>query len=277
MRIQLRLGLLVAGILLAAACSSEPKQTQPVTSKADTGTSTAPPARDVEQRNNALVRVINTVPGNTSFDVFADDQKIFDKVNFKGVTPYKELSNTRHTFRIRMAGQDKAAPLAENSEGLSGGRHYTVVVMPGTNDKTTMSVINDNITPPPADKAQVRVIHAAPDVGEVDVVDKQANKKLFSGVNFEKGTNYMNVDPAKTTLEVRSEGQDKPILTVPNANFERGRFYTIVVAGHAMGNQKLQAVLVEDQLGNEASASTQQNPPAKSENGKMVKTKSSSY
>ncbi len=277
MRTQLKLGLLVSALLLAAACSKEPKQTQPVTSKTDAGTSTAPPAREVEQRNNALVRVINTVPGNTSFDIYADDQKVFDKVNFKSVTPYKELSNTRHTFRIRQAGQDKAEPVAENSEGLSGGRHYTVIVMPGTNDKTTMSVINDNITPPPADKAQVRVIQASPDVGQVDIVDKQGNKKLFSGVNFEKGTSYMNVDPAKTTLEVRSEGQDKPILTVPNANFEKGKFYTIVVAGHTKGNQKLQAVMVEDQLGTGATASTQQNPTAPAENGKMLKTKSSAY
>jgi hypothetical protein len=62
---------------------------------------------------------------------------------------------------------------------LSGGKHYTIVVMPDTNDKTTVSVINDNIAPPPADKAQVRVIHASPDA-EVDIVDKQGNKKLIS-------------------------------------------------------------------------------------------------
>jgi uncharacterized lipoprotein len=65
---------LIMILLLAAACSSEPKQTQPVTTKTDNGNSTAPPAREVEQRDKALVRVINTVPGNVSVDVFADDQ-----------------------------------------------------------------------------------------------------------------------------------------------------------------------------------------------------------
>lgn len=50
--------------------------------------------------------------------------------------------------------------------------------MPGTNDKTTVSIINDNIAAPPADKAQVRVIHASPDSGEVDIVEKSGNKKL---------------------------------------------------------------------------------------------------
>src|SRR5690348_6321570 len=248
MRTQIKLGLLVTALLFLAACSSEPKQTQPVISKTDSGTSTAPPAKEVDQRNNALVRVINATPGAAAVDVFADDQKAFEAVSFKNVTPYKELSDTQHTFRVRTAGKDNDQPIAENSENLAGGKHYTIMIMPGNNDKTTISVINDNITTPPSDKAEVRVIHAAPDAGEVDVVDKAGNKKLFSGVNFEKETGYTSVDPMKTSLEVRPEGQDKAVLTVPDANFEKGKYYTIVVTGHAKGTPKLQALMIEDQL-----------------------------
>ena len=247
---QTKLGLLlVVTLLVFGACSKEPKQTQPVISKTNSGTSTAPAAKEAEQRGQALVRVINATPGTNAIDVFADDQKVFQSVSFKSVTPYKELSDSRHTFRVRQAGKDSDQPIAENSEGLSGGRHYTILVMPGTNNKTTISVLNDNITGTSPDKAEVRVIHAAPDAGEVDVVDKSGNKKLFSGVNFERETNYMAVDPTKTTLEVRPEGQDKSVLTVPNANFEKGKYYTIVVTGNEKGTPKLQAVLIEDQLG----------------------------
>jgi len=266
---RVKLALVITALLVAAACSSEPKQTQAVTTKTDSGTSTAPPAKEAKQRDNALVRVINAVPGNISFDIFADDQKVFESVAFKNVTPYKELSDDRHSFRVLQTGQDTAQPVAQNSEGLSGGKHYTIVVMPDTNDKTTLYVVNDNITTPPADKAQVRVIHASPDAGEIDVVDNKGNKKLFSGVNFEKETSYMDVDPLKTTLEVRQEGQDKAIVTVPNANFEKGKFYTIVVTGHAKGTPKLQTLVVEDRLGGAPTASTA------SQEGKLVKTKAS--
>jgi hypothetical protein len=261
------LGLVLAALLFAAACSSEPNQTQPVTTRTDTGTSTSAPAKEADQRNNALVRVINAVPGNASFDIFSDDTKVFESVAFKTVTPYKELSDARHAFRVRHAGQDSAQPIAENSEGLSSGKHYTIMVLPGTNDQTTLYLISDSITNPSTEKAQVRVIHASPDAGEVDVVDKQANTKLFSGVNFEKDTSYTDVDPTKTTLEVRQEGQDKAIVTLPNANFEKGKFYTIVVTGHAKGTPKLQTLMVEDQLGNSATAA------APSQDGKVVKTK----
>jgi hypothetical protein len=263
--------LLIMILLLAAACSSEPKQTQPVTTKTDSGTSTAPPAKEVGQRYNALVRVINTVPGSISFDIFAGDQKVFESVAFRNVTPYKELSDDRHSFRVRPSGQDTSQPVAENGKDLIGGKHYTIVVMPDTNDKIAVDCVNDNITAPPTDKALVRVIHTSPDAGDVDVVDRQGDKKLFSGLNFQKGTSYMVLDPIKTTLEMRQEGQDKPIISVPNANFEKGKFYTIVLTGHARGIPKLQALMVEDQLSSAATAFTG------SPDGKTVKTKASKY
>jgi hypothetical protein len=179
------------------------------------------------------------------------------------------LSEARHAFRVRHAGQDTAQPIAENSEGLSGGKHYTIVVMPDTNDKASLHVVSDNITAPPADKAQVRVIHASPDAGEIDVVEKQGNKTLFSGANFQRGTGYMDVDPMRTTLEVKQEGQEQAIVTLPNANFEKGKFYTIVLTGHAKGTPKLETLVVEDQLGSAPTAS------AASQAAKMQKTKAS--
>lgn len=181
-------------------------------------------------------------------DVFADDQKTFEAVSFRDVTPYKEIPDTRHTFRVRQAGKDNEQPIAENSEGLAGGRHYTLLIAQDMNNKPMVSLISDNLTAPPADKAQLRVIQASPDAGEVDIIDKSANKKLFSGINFERETSYMTVDPMKTTLEVRQEGQDKSVLTVPEANFEKGKYYTIVVTGHSKGMPKLQALMIEDQL-----------------------------
>jgi uncharacterized lipoprotein len=56
--------LLILTLLLAATCSSEPKQTQPVTTKTDSRTSSAPPAKEAEQRQNAFVGVINSLPGS---------------------------------------------------------------------------------------------------------------------------------------------------------------------------------------------------------------------
>jgi hypothetical protein len=270
-----RVILLIALTLLIVGCSKEPKQTQPVTTTSQSGTSTAPAASEAEKRDSALVRVINTVPGGKSVDVFADEKKVFEAIAFKAVTGYKELPDYRHTFRVRPTGQDNTQPLTENNEALNGGKHYTIVVMPDTNDKVSLKIFNDNLVPPPADKAEVRVIHASPDAGEVDVVAKQGNKKLFSGVNSGSGTNYTQVDAMSTTLEIRPEGNDNPLVTLTNEKLDKGKIYTIVVAGSTKGTAKLQMITIEDQLGTGATASAgeQKTQP----NSKMVKTKGRSY
>ncbi|CAN5438849.1 hypothetical protein BH20ACI3_BH20ACI3_19200 [soil metagenome] len=185
------LGLLA--LMLVAACSSESNQNQPVTTTTNAGTSKAPPATEVKQRGNALVRVINAVPAGPSVDVFADDTKVFTGIAYKTTTAYKEVSGERHTFRIRPKGQDTAQPLAENSEGLSYGKHYTVIAMAEANGKPTLYVYDDDLVPPSSGKAKVRVIHASADAGEVEVYAKEGNKKLFGGVNAPVGDQLQRV------------------------------------------------------------------------------------
>ncbi|MFL6208726.1 MAG: DUF4397 domain-containing protein [Pyrinomonadaceae bacterium] len=253
-QLKLRMGFALAILLFAAACASESNQNQPVTTTTNTGTSNAPPAAEVKQRGNALVRVIHTVPGGPAVDVFADDAKVFTGIAYKTTSPYKEVSGERHTFRIRPAGQDTAQPLAENSEGLSDGKHYTVVAWADANGKPALYVFNDDLVPPAAGKAKVRVLHASADAGEVDVYAKEGNKKLFGGVNALKETSYSEFEPMSGPIEVRPEGQTKPVLTLPNAKLDAGDTYTIVIVGKAKGTPKLEAMIVEDKLAGTSTA-----------------------
>src|ERR1700752_33544 len=242
-------------LVLAMGCAKEANQTQPVTTKTDSGTSTAAAAKDAKQRDQALVGVVNAVPGNQAFDVYTEDQKVFDSIAFKTVTPYQELSDKRHSFRLLPTGQDKAPLAVETGETLMPGEHYTIVVMPDTNDKLKLQVVKDNLVPPATDKAEVRVIHASPDAAEVDVVAKQGNKKLFSGVDTGSDTKYTEVEPMTSALEIRPEGKDNALVSLPNAKFDKGKLYTIVVAGRNNGMPKLQAVVIEDGIGTGATAS----------------------
>jgi len=266
-QMKLRAVLMLTALLLVAACSSESNQNKPVTTTTNAGTSNAPPATEVKQRGNALVRVIHAVPGGPSVDVFADDAKVFTGVAYKTTSPYKEVSGERHTFRIRPAGQDTAQPLAENSEGLSDGKHYSVVAVSDANGKPTLYVYNDDLVPPSLGKAKARVIHASADAGEVDVYAKEGNKKLFGGVNALSETGYSEFDPMSGTVEVRPEGKTNALLTIPNVKFNAGDIYTIVVVGKAKGTPKLEAMIVEDKLGSAGGPSTASPSPTATTKG----------
>ena len=102
----------------------------------------------------------------------------------------------------------------------------------------------------------MRVIDASPDAGEVDVFAKGNEKALFAKLNFQSVKGYNDVDPMDVTLELRREGQQNAILTIPNVKFETGKIYTIVIAGRAQGTPKLDAIKIEDRLVGESAPPT---------------------
>jgi Domain of unknown function (DUF4397) len=238
----------IAMALSLVACATESERTEPITTTTDRGTSSAPPAKEAEKRDRALVRVVNALPGSATLDAFVGNNKEFSNVTYKTVTPYKEVPDTQEQFAIRPAGQESAQPLAENREGLSGGNHYTAIAIPSTDGKPTLRVVGDSLKPPPSDKASVRFINASPDAGEVEVSVRDRGSALFSGVNPQTVTFYNEIDPMTVTLEVRPQGKTNVLLTVPNVKFEAGHIYTIVLAGKVSGAPKLEAIKIDDRF-----------------------------
>jgi len=238
----------VSVLLLTAACSTEADQTRNTrTTSSGSGDSTAPAAANVNQRDNALVRVVAAMPNGRAVDVLADDRVVFSDLDYKTVTEYRELPDDRFTFRVRPAGQAGSQPLAENSEGLSSGSHYTLVAYDKPDGKVELVAFSDNLTPPPSGKAKVRIIHAAPEIGDVDVyaVGRDA---LFTGINSGSESSYSDVDPMEVTLQIRPEGKSNALLSVNKVQFEAGKVYTIVVVGHAQGSPPLETLRIEDRF-----------------------------
>jgi hypothetical protein len=238
--------IIAAVLLFMAACTSESERTEPVTTTTDRGSSSAPSGREAERRDMALVRIVQALPDVERVDAFVGDKKEFPNVTYKSVTPYKEVSDTQEQFAIRPAGQDSAQPLAENREGIRGGDHYTAIAMPATDGKTTLRVVGDNLKPPPTGKASLRIINASPDAGELSVFLGNETNATFDGVNSQTVTFYKEVDPMRTTLEVRPQGKNNVLLTVPNVTLESGHIYTYVITGKASGRHE--AIKIDDRL-----------------------------
>jgi hypothetical protein len=253
----IRFLILLLFVTFSLGCSREAQQTEPVKTTTEEGSSTAPPAKQAAESDKALVRVVNANPNVPDVDVFADEAKAFAGVGFKEATPYKELPDDRLTFRLRSAGKETANPLAENTELLNGGRHYTVVAMPDENGKSAVRVLSDDLTPAPSNKARVRIINAAPDAGEIDLVAKDRDQAIFDNVNFMSEAGYKEVQPMTGTLEIRREGKKKALATIPQQNWEAGKTYTIILTGRGAARGNIEAIAIEDQLGASTASSRQ--------------------
>jgi hypothetical protein len=127
-----------------------------------------------------------------------------------------------------VGGADGYSPLETNREMLADGHRYSLLVLrdeKGMAYKTKVyrDDISDDMT-----KAHLRVIHAAPDIGEINVVAKGGDK-IFDGINFTSEAGFKDVDPWTGTLEFRLEDGSSLLTTMPNVTLKAGTSYSIVV------------------------------------------------
>jgi len=240
--------LTLAAAIIAGGCSRSSDK-HPIASDTPSGGSTSPPAASANEKSQALVRVVNALPGSPSIDVTADQATVAAEVPYAGVTPYKPVSASADDFKVTLAGRPQGVTLAENSESIMSGKHYTLVAFPGKDKdtKADLQVVTDDIATPESGKARVRVIHAAADVESLNIYPAGSKDAIFDGVDFHETTSYKDVDPTVTTLELK--GTDgKRVIARPKVSIEAGRSYTIVVAGRSHGTPALQALVIEDRV-----------------------------
>ncbi|HEU4692625.1 MAG TPA: DUF4397 domain-containing protein [Vicinamibacterales bacterium] len=240
-------GCLVVLPAILAGCQQESTRDAPVSTRSPAGQSTAPAASAAASREVALVRVVHAIPADSTVDLFADDNKVFEGLAYKVVTPYREMDGQRYTFRLRPAGMDQAEALASNTEGLSDGNYYTVFAVPGDGEAASLRVVVDTHALPSAGKARLRVVHASNDAGEVDVYAVGRTQVLFDSVNFQSVTDYTEFDPITGALELRPDGDSNVMLTVPNVRLDASKTYTFVIVGRVRTAPKLETFVIEDQ------------------------------
>jgi len=240
---------LIAISLTVSACDRMESSTANVTSTSPAGSSTAPSPAAAKHRDEALVRVVHAAASDTQLDLFAGDLALFDGLGFKSVTPYRAIDGQRYAFALRPAGIAQAKPLSSNTEALHDGDFYTAVAMPGDGHTPNLRIVHDRLDPPSSGKAQLRVIHAGVDAGELDIRDGSGNQTLIDGVDYQSITDYHEVTPVNGAIQIVSNTSDSSrVIATFNTHLEAGRFYTIVIVGSATATPKLEAFLIEDAL-----------------------------
>ena len=246
---------LASALLVAcAACARVPGPEMRVTTKTDAGTTTALPAAEVAARKNALVRFVHAVPGLAALDLFAGDTKAFAGASYKTATGYQELAGAKGVLRLRLAGQDSAEPLAEESEGFGAGTYNTIVAVPARGmfakaGGAELHFVADEFEAPAAGKARVRVFNASPDLDELDLYVSGRAEPVVKGAKFGAASSFAEAEPSPAGIEVRRAGENTATLAVPGMKIEAGGLYTVFVVGGTKGAAKLEAFVVEDRLG----------------------------
>jgi hypothetical protein len=231
-------------LVFSAACSSNSNKVAertPVKSGED-GKGTAPASAMAKRADKALVRFVNGTVD--SKDLAFGETTPFTGIDAGDITQYKEIPAERYDFKL-FAKDQQANVLASNSEGLTAGKHYTILAVADKSGKMTLNPITDELTPPSPGMAKVRVINLAPNMN-ADLYAGGKKDALISGAGLDSPTSYNDVSPSEASLYIRNSMSKKNSVRIEDVSLKAGKLYTILIFQDKHG--KLKVKTIEDEF-----------------------------
>ena len=200
------------------------------------------------------IRLAHFSPDAPVMDVYlvgfdGEAKLMLNGLGFGQVSDYTTLAPGNYTFLLRRVGSPADSdPWVTASAELAEGTAYTFAAM-GPRTDVTQVLVADDLAPPPAGQAKVRLIQASTSAGEVDV-SAGGGWVLAEAAAFGSTTQYAAIAAGPLTIEVTSaDGARVP----SEVNFEPGTVNTVVVV-ESTGTQPFEVKSVVDATGVDASA-----------------------
>jgi hypothetical protein len=145
----------------------------------------------------AKIRLGHFSPDTPEMDVYVtgfdgSETKVLEGLGYGQVSDYAPLEAGNYTFLLRPAGADpESDPAVTASADLEDGKAYTFAAM-GPHADLQKALLTDDLAPPPAGQAKVRLIQASSSAGAVDVTAVDG-PVLADGTEFATATAYAPV------------------------------------------------------------------------------------
>jgi Domain of unknown function (DUF4397) len=208
----------------------------------------------------AQVRVAHLAPDAPNVDVYVNSEPVLTNVAYTTVSGYLSLPAGTQQVTVYATG-DTTSPVIDTPVELAAGGAYTVAAVGLVADGSlTAQVYEDDLRSPASGNAKLRVVHASPDAGAVDVVPR-GGEALVGGLTFPEASPYAEVPAGTYTLDVNAAGTNKTVLTVPDATLASGGVYSAFAVGTVFADS-LQVLLVQDNAGGGATATATASPAA---------------
>jgi hypothetical protein len=172
-------------------------------------------ATPADAATGTYLRLAHLSPDTPQVDVYVTSAThpeyslVLHGVGYGTVSDYQRVSAGRYTVSMRGAGAPASSPpvITTTIDAEQGSAH--TVAGTGPNSKLALSVLTDDLTPPPAGQTRVRVINACDMPGPVTVKLADGGS-VADSVAFGTSTDYDTVASGSTSLKVQP-GATTPI------------------------------------------------------------------
>jgi hypothetical protein len=207
------------------------------------------------QEGGAKIRLGHFSPDTPEMDVYvtgADggEAKVLDGLGYGQVSDYAPLEAGSYTFLLRPAGADpESDPAVTASADLEDGEAYTFAAM-GPHADLQKALLTDDLAPPPAGQAKVRLIQASSTAGSVDVTAVDG-PVLASDTAFATATAYAPVPAGNWRVDLTTSAASGAVQR--QIDLEAGTVSTLIVL-EGSGGQPADITRVVDATGVDASS-----------------------
>lgn len=187
----------------------------------------AAPATNAQTMN--MVRVMHASPDAPAVDVYVNGQSVLTNVPFFAVSNYLSLPDGSYNVAVTPAGKPESDAVLRATLNVRGGYTGTVAAV-GFVKNIEAALFEDNLSPVPAGKARVRIIHASPNAPAVDIKLAGTSTVVVANAPF-KAAATVEVDAGTYQFDISPAGQSAVVFTTPALRFESGWVYTLVATG----------------------------------------------
>lgn len=202
----------------------------------------------------AAIRVIHAVADAPAVDVIANNAlTLFDGAPFLGVTDYAEVPGATYLIDVAADADNSIVVIDDAEVSLATGMTYTAIA-----NNTLSNIALDLQADMPrrvATDAQVRIVHASPAAGAVDIyvtADGEIDgvTPAFTNVPFTAGdlaeTGYVSLPPGDYVVTVTPTGTMTKALETGVLSLMGNKIYTAIAVDAEGGGSPVGLILADD-------------------------------
>lgn len=219
----------------------------PVTLVALTGDPAAPTAELTDRR--AFVRVVHASPDAPNVDVLVDGAVVLSNVPFRTASSYLEVPSGARLLQVNVANTTTTAITA--TETLDKTQAYTVLAVDRVSAIDRLVLLDDR-SAPAAGMIKVRLVHAAPSAGLVDIYVTPPDASLASssptlaGVDFKAASGYLEVPAGTYRVRITPAGSKTAVIDTGAKVLPAGTVLTGIAVDPLPGTSAFDALLLSD-------------------------------
>jgi len=223
------LALTLLATLAVSACNNDDDVTAPATT--------------------AELRVVHASPDAPNVDVLVDNTAALTNVAYKAASTYLQVPSGSRNLKIRATGTTTV--VIDQTATLNQGSAYTVIAT-GRVASIAPLVLTDDQTSPAAGNVRLRLVHASPAAGNVDIyvnaptADITTATPTLANVAFRVASNYLEVPAGTYRVRITPAGTKTVAIDVNNVALTAGQVRTAVAVDAPGGGAPLSAILLAD-------------------------------